>query len=116
MPRPERLSLDQAWGCGDALLRRRQELRQEGDGGRPHDLHRHHALRLLRRYRLPYDHLYEKGNGNEAGLFVLFIKLFQEQRDQEDANLYKIYVEAARYCSWKFRVCEVSLFVFDEFH
>ena len=71
MPRPERLTLDQAWGCRDALLRRRQELRQEGDGGRPHDLHRHHALRLLRRYRLPHDHLHEEGKGSEAGLFCV---------------------------------------------
>ena len=64
MPRAEHLRLEPARGRGAGVLRRRQGLRQEGHGGRPHDLHRHHALRLLRRHRLSHDHLHEEGERN----------------------------------------------------
>ena len=52
-----------AWSCSSFL--QEQPGNQEGGGGRPHDLHRHHAPRVLRRHRLPHGHLHEEGTGGK---------------------------------------------------
>ena len=118
MPRPECVYMEQQRGGKAVVLRRQQGLRQEGDGGGPHDLYRHHAFRLLRRHSLPHDHLHEDGT-NIVKDFIHhnFLFCISRNRGTKKMLIYTRFMwRLPGIVLRKFGVCKVSLFVFDEFN